>query len=138
MTRPIIVGAHRPGVSQERFGEQAKQLGRNHVLDGEATIHRYQAGQDAGGAPDDEWVPDDDPVPAHLEPASTGEGRDPRTVADQTAEFAPHLIYLDPEDGESVVEQDRIEMMGNMYQIMGIATWNLPETIVFQVKEKTA
>lgn len=137
MTRPIVIGAGLPNVSQEVFGEQAKALGRNHVLDGFATILRHVPGLDDGGSPDDSWEADDDPVRAHLEPASTGEGRDPRTIADQIVEAAPHLIYLDPVDGASVVEEDRLDMEGKIWTIMGIATWNLPETLVFQVKEKT-
>lgn len=138
MTRPIVHGSGLPGVSQQVFGDQAKEMGRTFVLDGEATILRHTPAQDAGGAPNDTWVPDDDPVMAHREPTSLGEKAGAQISADQINEEISHTIYLHPDDGESVTEQDRFEMDGTTWVIRAKLTWNNPETIPFQVKEKPA
>lgn len=137
MTRPTVSGAGLRGVSQEVFGEQAKELGRSFVLDGFATIIRYVAGQDNGGAPNNTYVPDATPVPAHLEPADLGQAGGAHITADQIVEESPYLIYLHPTDGASVTEQDRISMSGKTWIIRGINTWNKPETVQLQVKEKS-
>lgn len=138
MTRPIVHGSGRPGVSQQVFGDQAKEMGRTFVLDGEATILRLVAGQDAGGAPDDEWVPDDESVMAHREPTSLGEKAGAQINAEQISEEISHTIYLHPDDGASVTEQDRFDMDGTIWVIRAKLTWNDPETIPFQVKENPA
>lgn len=137
MTRPLTPGSGLPGVSQQVFGDQAKELGRARVLDGVARVLRFVAGQDDGGAPDDSWTPDEGTIRAHREPLSRGTTSTDVMIAAQTAEKVTHLIWLDPADAASITTSDRLEMDDITWIINGISDWNKPEATALQVREVT-
>jgi hypothetical protein len=131
LTRPIVTGAGLRGSAQEVFGEQAKELGRLHVLDGEATILRHTGSTDSGGFPTRQYTPDDAPVPAHREPISVTDSTG-REVADQYSEESTHRIWI--RSDSALTTQDRIQMDGSEWNILALPTWNEPVLQVAEVK----
>lgn len=115
MTRPTVFNANRPGVAGEVFPEQVQEIARRFGLTGEATILRFSSGQDAGGAPDDDWTADAFTVHAQLQPLrnrSTGQ-----PVASQINESSTHIVSFHPAAG--VNSSDRFLMDGTTWIITG-------------------
>jgi len=129
MTRPLATNAGLRNQAQEVFGEQAKELGRIRVLDGEAIIHRYTEGTDSGGAPKNTYTPDAEPVEAHRTPIR---GESGGLEAAQINESATHRIFVRTEVGLS--SNDRIFMDGSLWHVLAIPSWNNPVLTMAEVK----
>lgn len=113
MTRKTVNTGGRSGVAGEIYPEQTREIGRVFGLKTEATILRFTEAQDDGGAPDNSWVPDDEPVLANLQPLTTRATG--RQVASQVDESASHIVSFRAEANVDV--KDRFLMNGETWLI---------------------
>lgn len=109
MTPRAPVTQGRPGLGQEKFPEEAKELGRNLGLTQEITILRNTPEDDGGGAPRSNWAPLAT-VRGRIDPITSSTRGQREEIADQVKESSTHLATLDP--GVDVTTNDRLEVDG--------------------------